>query len=44
MKRVVLLTLVALPLFLCACNTVEGLGEDIQSAGKTIERAGAENK
>lgn len=29
---------------LSACNTVEGVGKDIKSAGKTIEKAGESNK
>ncbi len=29
---------------LSACNTVEGMGKDIKSAGKTVEKAGNSSK
>ncbi|SNS39611.1 Entericidin EcnA/B family protein [Sphingomonas laterariae] len=37
-------TMRALMIFAClgglaACNTVEGMGRDVQSVGKTVERA-----
>ncbi len=37
-----LVALIALPL--AACNTFEGLGEDTQAAGQTLEKAATENK
>jgi predicted small secreted protein len=34
-----------LPLFvLGACNTTEGMGKDLQSAGEEVEKAADENK
>lgn len=40
MKRALILTTLALTaLSLCACNTVEGVGKDIKSAGKAIEKS-----
>jgi predicted small secreted protein len=34
-----------LPLILLgACNTTEGMGKDVQSAGKELEKAADENK
>ncbi|AUN29920.1 entericidin EcnAB [Niveispirillum cyanobacteriorum] len=39
MKRALILTTLALAaLSLSACNTVEGVGKDIKSAGKAIEK------
>lgn len=31
-------------LFLSACNTIEGAGEDIQSGGEAIERSAEDTK
>ncbi|MFY8094094.1 MAG: entericidin A/B family lipoprotein [Niveispirillum sp.] len=40
MKRALILATLALPsLSLSACNTVEGVGKDIKSAGKAIEKS-----
>lgn len=36
--------LLALAMPLAACNTVEGLGEDAQAAGRGIENAASDNK
>ena len=33
--------LIAAALALAGCNTMEGLGQDIQKAGSTIEKAGS---
>lgn len=38
-KLLVLLALVALPVVLSACNTIEGVGEDLTASGKAIDRA-----
>ena len=47
MKRVVLM-LVALtfatPMFLTGCNTVQGAGKDIESAGKAVKEEAREQK
>jgi len=41
-KKAVLLVLLLLTLFsLTACNTMQGLGRDIQNAGKGLEDLGA---
>ena len=40
MRKLVSAALVAGMLFISACNTVEGAGEDIQSAGKAVKDAG----
>ena len=40
-----LMLLVVLPLLaLAACNTVEGAGQDMQAAGKAVERTADRNK
>ncbi len=39
--RVVFLALVAVPLL--GCNTMEGLGKDIQAAGRVIENTADRN-
>ncbi|ACI98004.1 entericidin A/B family lipoprotein [Rhodospirillum centenum] len=38
------LTLAAALFALAACNTVEGIGKDIQKAGQAIEGAGQKGK
>jgi predicted small secreted protein len=45
-KRKIMLFFISLvlPLVLCGCNTMEGAGEDIQHAGKALERSAARNK
>ncbi|EMD83191.1 entericidin A/B family lipoprotein [Pacificimonas flava] len=39
MKKVTTMLVLALGLAAAACNTVEGVGEDVQSAGETVEDA-----
>jgi len=39
MKNLWTLFVVATPLLLSACNTVKGVGQDIQKAGEKIEGA-----
>lgn len=39
MRRLITLALAATLLPLAACNTIEGAGEDIKSAGDTIQDA-----
>ena len=39
MKRITSLLAAALVFALAGCNTVKGLGQDIQKAGQTIEGA-----
>lgn len=44
MKRMIAGTLLLPMLLLGACNTTEGLGKDMQSAGKEVAKAADENK
>ncbi len=39
MKKLTTLVLVALGLALAGCNTMEGLGKDVQKAGSAVENA-----
>lgn len=39
MRKMLSAALVAGMLLVTACNTVEGAGEDLQSAGKAVEKA-----
>ena len=39
MKKFTLLTCLVLGLFLVGCNTVKGVGQDLQKAGEKIEGA-----
>ena len=43
-KHVVLLAMLLPMLALAACNTVEGAGQDMQSAGRAVERTADRNK
>ena len=43
-KTIALLLALLAPVLLTACNTVEGLGEDIQAVGKTIDKKAEKNK
>ena len=38
-KKIVAAMLLSSALVLSACNTVEGAGRDVQSAGKAVEKA-----
>jgi len=38
-KLVALVSLIGFALGLAACNTMEGVGQDVQSGGRAIERA-----
>ncbi|EGL54403.1 MAG: entericidin A/B family lipoprotein [Pseudomonadota bacterium] len=44
MKLTALLIPLTLTLFLSACNTMEGVGKDVESAGDAIEDSASENK
>lgn len=46
LRKIVALTIAAglAATTLSACNTVEGVGKDIKSAGKSIEKAADKNK
>jgi predicted small secreted protein len=39
MKRLVMLSLVSLTLALAGCNTIRGIGQDIEKAGSAIEKS-----
>ena len=39
MRKIFTLALVASALIVSACNTVEGAGQDVQSAGEAVEDA-----
>jgi len=40
MKPLIALLLVASAFALAGCNTVQGMGKDIEKAGETIQKAG----
>ena len=40
MKKIASLLLAMLVVTLAACNTVKGMGQDVQKAGSVIENAG----
>lgn len=40
MKTIVSLLTLALVMTLCGCNTVRGIGQDVQKAGEKIEGVG----
>ena len=42
--RLFTVIMLALAMVTGACNTVEGIGKDIQNAGNAIEKAGNENR
>jgi len=37
MRKIMILAVVAASLLAAACNTVEGVGEDVQAAGAAVE-------
>lgn len=39
MRKILTLALVAGTMMVAACNTVEGAGKDVQSAGEAVEKA-----
>jgi predicted small secreted protein len=45
MKNVIkTLAVASVALFVTACNTVEGVGQDVESAGEKIEETANDNK
>ncbi len=40
MKKIASLLLCVLAVTLAACNTIKGMGQDVQKAGSVIENAG----
>jgi len=43
-RKILTLAMVATGLFAAACNTVEGAGKDMSSAGKAISNTAQESK
>jgi predicted small secreted protein len=43
-KIAALITLAGFALVVAGCNTVEGLGQDVQAGGKAIEKAADKSK
>lgn len=41
--KVIILALVALPL-LASCNTIQGIGEDVEAVGKTVKETAEDAK
>lgn len=44
MRKIVVLAAVAAALLVSACNTVEGLGRDVQAAGTAVTGAASDAK
>jgi predicted small secreted protein len=44
MRKVLSLALVASAVLVSACNTVEGVGKDVKSAGSTVEKTADKSK
>lgn len=44
MKRLSAIAILALSLMTAACNTMEGLGEDVQAGGQNLEEAANDSK
>lgn len=43
-NRLITILMFGLPLFLCGCNTMEGVGTDVKEAGKALERSADKHK
>ena len=44
MRKVLAMALIASGLALSACNTIEGMGRDVESAGETVANTADDNK
>ena len=44
MRKIMGLAIVAGALFVSACNTVEGMGKDVSSAGNTVAKTADKSK
>ena len=44
MRKIIALTLATGALMLAACNTVEGVGKDVSSAGDTVAKTADKSK
>lgn len=44
MRKMIVLAAAATALLVCACNTIEGVGRDVSSAGKVVSGAARDAK
>ena len=44
MSKLLLAIIIAAPLLAAACNTIEGIGKDLQSAGEAVSNTADETK
>ncbi len=44
MKQIIFALNITLIFFLSSCNTIEGVGKDVESAGSTIKESAQKNK
>jgi predicted small secreted protein len=44
MRKIMFVVLIALPLGLAACNTIAGVGKDVEAVGGAVENAAEEAK
>jgi len=44
MRKLLMAVLIATPLLAAACNTIEGLGQDVQAVGRAVSDSAEETK
>lgn len=44
MRKFLLAVMIAAPLLAAGCNTIKGIGEDVQAAGKAVSNTADETK
>ncbi len=44
MRKLLLAVIIAAPLLASACNTIAGIGEDVQAAGKAVTNTADDTK
>lgn len=44
MRKLLLAVMIAAPLLASACNTIEGIGKDVQAAGKAVSDTADDTK
>lgn len=44
MRKLLMAVMIAAPLLAAACNTIEGLGKDVQAAGKAVSDSAEKTK
>jgi len=44
MRKLLLAVMIAAPLLASACNTIAGIGEDVQAAGKAVTNTADDTK